>query len=208
MATLHSPHRSPVIDNSEHDLNRQFEHNNHHGASERPSSIDMALRLEHELDAEHEEPGDADADGHVRTHEPIDDVNLNDAEAVPGKQEEGGDANTNTGRPVSLDPLVLAGIVANLRADLSRATQERDALADTLHNAPSKEPELREALALLNEKCQELEREVDLLRKKGQDDEDAIHMLRTKVEESRCVIVSWVLVASSAEMNCLLTVVI
>lgn len=189
MATLPSPRRSPV-----HDVvgEHAFDHMHSSGAvaSElhgRPSSIDMALRLEHELDAEHEEldgPSHGASDGYGA----LDNVELNSSSAAASNDNNNNNnINMKPSRPVSLDPQVLAGIVANLRADLARTTQERDALADALQNTPSKEAELREALALLTEKCQELEEEVARLRRKSQDDEDAIHMLRTKVEESRYV---------------------
>lgn len=215
MATLRSPHRSPVLDDNEANeaatamsvYNTGFQREHGHersGDLGRPSSIDMALRLEHELDAEHEELGHADGDGRTQTSTPLEDVSLDDAEDSPSSRSAGAitgigptnsranatnlDSNANgSSRPVSLDPLVLAGIVANLRADLARVTQERDALTDTLNNAPGKEAELREALALLTERCQELEREVERLRRKSQDDDDAIQMLRSKVEESRYV---------------------
>ena len=209
MATLRSPHRSPVLDDNEGNeaatamnaYNTGFQHEHGHersGDLGRPSSIDMALRLEHELDAEDEELGHADVDGRTQTSTPLEDVSLDDAEDSPSSRSAGAfgptnsnannlDSNANGSRRVSLDPLVLAGIIANLRADLARVTQERDALTDTLNNAPGKEAELREALALLTERCQELEREVERLRRKSQDDDDAIQMLRSKVEESRYV---------------------
>ena len=86
---------------------------------------------------------------------------------------------------VSLDPVVLSGIVANLRQSLEDLTKERDALVDTVSQAHVREAELNEALALVTERCANYEVEVEGLKKKSQDDEEAISLLRSKVEESR-----------------------
>ena len=86
---------------------------------------------------------------------------------------------------VSLDPVVLSGIVANLRESMEELTKERDVLADTLGQAHAREADLKEALALVTERCEKVEAEVEGLRKKSQDDEEAISLLRSKVEESR-----------------------
>ncbi|KAI5122502.1 hypothetical protein M0805_001410 [Coniferiporia weirii] len=147
-------------DDSEHDLAQRIQQ--HTASPGRPSSIDMALNLERQLDAEHEEHEHEEGAFHGQDHQ-----------------------HGQGARPVSLDPLVLSSIVENLRAELARVAQERDALADALSSAPSREAELREALALLTERCTSLEQELERFRRKSQDDDDAINMLRTKVEESR-----------------------
>ncbi|KAH8116353.1 hypothetical protein DFH11DRAFT_1853034 [Phellopilus nigrolimitatus] len=163
----HSPHRrdrdnddgdDAVGHESDTDSNLARRIQQQAASAGRPSSIDMALNLERQLDAEHDPDhgnGDADAEGEAST------------------------------RPVSLDPLVLSSIVANLRAELARVSRERNDLVDALAASPSREAELREALALLTERCAALEAELERLRRKSQDDDDAINMLRTKVEESR-----------------------
>ncbi|THH09723.1 hypothetical protein EW145_g1804 [Phellinidium pouzarii] len=164
MSAQHSP--LDCFNDSDGDLAQRFQQ--HATLTGRPSSIDMALNLERQLVAEHED--------HEYEHERGHQVDMLDNW---GQQEEQGT------RPVSLDPLVLSGIVANLRTELARVARERDALADALAAAPSREAELREALALITERSVALESELEYFRKKSQDDEDAIQMLRNKVEESR-----------------------
>lgn len=126
----------------------------------RPSSIDMSLELERQLDAEH-------------------DHDLLDADGAKNS------SLALKSRPISLDPLVLSSIVAGLRENLAEMTKERDGLVETLSEAHTREAELKEAFALVTERSSALEVEVAELKKKSQDDEDAIQMLRTKVEESR-----------------------
>lgn len=141
--------------------------------SGRPASIDMSLELEHQLDNESEHEQDPDASDHHLSAK-------------------------SASRPVSLDPVILAGIVANLRQDLLERTKERDSLVEAVSEAHAREAELKEALALVTERCSKLEAEAAELSKKSQDDEDAIHMLRAKVEESRYASVLTCLVKSSA----------
>lgn len=160
---------------SELDLSRRV---NEQGR--RPASIDMALNLERELDDEHDEHdhdrkyGEASIPRQVRNGNGTEDLST-----VPDSDAEN--------RRVSLDPNVLQRIVANLRTELDRVTQEREALAESLASGPTREAELREALALLTERSAALEAEVDQLRRKSQEDDESIQMLRTKLEESRCV---------------------
>lgn len=184
-----SPSRSPKEDNKDspdgrpradtvdgEELVRQIQAA---ASTRRPSSIDMALSLEHELDAEHE-------------HDSNDELERAEDERTPVKTRitalnclQGGPEETAASRRVSLDPQVLARIVENLRQDLARVTQDRDALLEAQEGAPQREKELRDALDTLSAKYAALEAELEHLRRKGQEDEEQIHMLRTKVEESR-----------------------
>jgi chromosome segregation ATPase len=106
-------------------------------------------------------------------------------------EEEGDSSLTTSLQPqesnkrVSLDPVILTGIVSNLRASIEELTKERDGLVDTVAQAHAREAELKEALTLVTERCSSLEAEVEGLKRKSQDDEEAISLLRTKVEESR-----------------------
>lgn len=152
----------------------------------RPSSIAEALSLENDLDDEHE---------HEHTHEEEGTGN-EDEERTPVKTRVNGlglgrlgkePAETAADRRVSLDPHVLARIVENLRQDLTRVSQERDALQAAYEGAPLREKELKEALEKLTERNASLETEVDQLKRKSQEDEEQVSMLRTKVEESRYV---------------------
>ncbi|OCB89972.1 hypothetical protein A7U60_g2827 [Sanghuangporus baumii] len=148
-----------------------------HERQNRPASIDMALNLERELDDEHDF-----GDGHGRHSSTSIEASLFSGQEFANMDSE--DNLTNNDKRVSLDPQVLQRIVTNLRSELSRVQSERDALAEALAGAPTRERELREALDLLTEKSAKSEEELERLRRKSQDDEDAIQMLRTKLEES------------------------
>ncbi|KAL5536989.1 hypothetical protein ACEPAF_812 [Sanghuangporus sanghuang] len=149
-----------------------------HERQNRPASIDMALNLERELDDEHDF-----GDGHGRHSSTSIEASLFSGQEFANMDSE--DNLNNNDKRVSLDPQVLQRIVTNLRSELSRVQSERDALAEALAGAPTRERELREALDLLTEKSAKSEEELERLRRKSQDDEDAIQMLRTKLEESR-----------------------
>ena len=128
------------------------------------------VELERELDAHEDGPGA---------------IAITDARSTAGTVEEA--PGKDVSRRVSLDPEVLAGIVANLRAALDKSEEERDSLVERLGQAHSLEAELKEALAIITEKHTEAEKELTTLRKKNQDDEETIVVLRSKVEESRFV---------------------
>ncbi|EJD07485.1 uncharacterized protein FOMMEDRAFT_164445 [Fomitiporia mediterranea MF3/22] len=191
-------------ESEQEDLARRVQEQQH-----RPASIDMALNLERELDAEHDHHQEQDGynddggdgvydrqlDGRrrLRVRETTSGSSYSasageeaDIEEVPLNDSSAGSVSAaQANKRVSLDPQILQQLVANLRIELARTIQERDALAETLANAPTREAELREALSLLTDRCAKLESELEGLRKKSQDDEDQVNMLRTKLEESR-----------------------
>ncbi|RPD64302.1 hypothetical protein L226DRAFT_544892 [Lentinus tigrinus ALCF2SS1-7] len=117
--------------------------------STRPTSIDLSLELERELDAE----------------------------SLPN--------SPNPPRPQSLDTNVLASIVTQLRLSLAETTKERDALADKIAEAQTREEGMRETLEHVTEKCIRMENELEVAANQHKEDEETIAMLRTKVEESR-----------------------
>lgn len=161
MSTDNNIDRAYYHENDEH-LDFSSTHLEQHDIDHnRPSSIDMSLELERQLNEEHE----------GEQHSDLEAMNL----GGHGEKE----------RPISLDPVILSSIVAGLRGNLAEMTKERDGLVETLTLAHSREAELKEALALVTERCSVLEDEVAGLRRKSQDDDDAINMLRAKVEESR-----------------------
>ena len=158
MSVNHNPERAYYHENDDHIDFSSTHLEQHDNDRDRPSSIDMSLELERQLDAEHE------------------------AEQHP---DVGARSSDGKGRRVSLDPVILSGIVAGLRENLAEMTKERDGLVETLGLSHAREAELKEALALVTDRCSALENEVEELRKKSQDDDAAIHLLREKVEESR-----------------------
>ena len=86
---------------------------------------------------------------------------------------------------ISPDPLILAGIITNLRAELTEVAAERDSFSETASNADARESELRDALALVTGRAAALEEELAVLKLKNTADEETIAVLRSKVEESR-----------------------
>jgi hypothetical protein len=135
----------------------------HEPTSNRPFSIDLSLELERQLDME---PVSPNAAHQSFAHSP----------------------QTSQPNRESLDPLILASIIMQLRQSLEEVSKERDDLLNLVSSAHSQEAELKDALELMTEKATGMEDELSEARRKMKDDEDAIAMLRTKVEESRCVI--------------------
>ena len=135
----------------------------HEPTSNRPFSIDLSLELERQLDME---PMSSNAAHQSFAHSP----------------------QTSQPNRESLDPLILASIIMQLRQSLEEVSKERDDLLNLVSSAHSQEAELKDALELMTEKATGMEDELSEARRKMKDDEDAIAMLRTKVEESRCVI--------------------
>ena len=152
-------------------LNPFSAHNSSSSLHGRAHSIDMSIELEHQLQLEEEFTTTTINTTTATT------TNTTAAMLEPRAVE--------MDQRVSLDPVVLSGIVANLRESMEELTKERDVLADTLGQAHAREADLKEALALVTERCEKVEAEVEGLRKKSQDDEEAISLLRSKVEESR-----------------------
>ena len=90
-------------------------------------------------------------------------------------------------RPQSLDPLVLAHIITDLRSSLRATTRERDELAALLSQLHVREKDLTDTLGHMTDKCSKLQEELDNSNTKARDDENTISVLRSKVEESRYV---------------------
>ena len=93
----------------------------------------------------------------------------------------------NPPRPQSLDVNVLASIVTQLRFDLAEAIRQRDAHAEKLAEAETREQGMRETLDHVADKCLRMENDLEGAADQHKEDEETISMLRTKVEESRCV---------------------
>ncbi|KAF7770598.1 hypothetical protein Agabi119p4_6572 [Agaricus bisporus var. burnettii] len=85
----------------------------------------------------------------------------------------------------SLDPHVLAHIVAELRKTIEDMTKERNDLLKLLDSATMREASLQDTLQLMTEKATDYEEELSEAKKKIRQDEDDISLLRHKVEESR-----------------------
>ena len=152
-------------------LNPFSAHNSSSSLHGRAHSIDMSIELEHQLQLEEEFTTTT--------------TTTNTTTATTNTTAMVEPRTVEMDQRVSLDPVVLSGIVANLRESMEELTKERDVLADTLGQAHAREADLKEALALVTERCEKVEAEVEGLRKKSQDDEEAISLLRSKVEESR-----------------------
>src|ERR1700722_9958934 len=90
-----------------------------------------------------------------------------------------------TDRPQSLDPHILANLVAQLRHTVAEVTKERDALQHMLAYVTSQSAELKDNLQFITEKCAAMEVELEEAKKRTKEDEEAIGMLRSKVDESR-----------------------
>ena len=125
-------------------------------------SIDLSLELERQLDMESYPP--------TPPHN-------NEAHA----QQNGDQAIKRE----SMDPLVLAHIIKQLRQSLADVTKDRDELIQMAALSATHEAELQEALQQMTDKAVSMELELSDARKRIKDDEDSISMLRTKVEESR-----------------------
>ncbi len=126
---------------------------------DRVTSIDMALELERQL---HSEQDDDDAGNASSVNQP-------------------GLLNVDT----SPDPLILAGIITNLRHELAEVVAERDSLSKTASDAKQRDSELRDALAMVTGKASAMEDELTVLKLKNTADEETIAVLRSKVDESR-----------------------
>lgn len=87
----------------------------------------------------------------------------------------------------SLDPHVLAHIVAELRKTIEDMAKERNDLLKLLDSATMREASLQDTLQLMTEKATDYEEELSEAKKKIRQDEDDISLLRHKVEESRSV---------------------
>ncbi|KAI0343139.1 hypothetical protein BDW22DRAFT_1239605 [Trametopsis cervina] len=122
---------------------------------QRPSSIDLSLELERQLEI------DSLPNSPVVAHTRI------------------------TERPQSLDPQVLTSIVTQLRLALGEVTKERENLSQSLAESQAREHDLKDALHTVSERCLQLEAELVSVSEKGKEDADAVTMLRGKLEDSR-----------------------
>ena len=127
----------------------------HEEARNRPSSIDLSLELERQLEID----------------------SLPNTPDVPNTR--------FSERPQSLDPQVLASIVTQLRSSLTDVSKERDSLARTLSEVEEREANLKDALHTVSERCLNLERELTAATEKAKEETDAVTMLRGKLEDSR-----------------------
>ncbi len=132
----------------------------HEEARNRPSSIDLSLELERQLEID----------------------SLPNSPDVPNTR--------FSDRPQSLDPHVLASIVTQLRLSLTEVSRERDALAHTLAEVQERELNLKDALHTVSERCVQLEQDLTIVTEKSKEETDAVTMLRGKLEDSRYVTIT------------------
>lgn len=92
--------------------------------------------------------------------------------------------------PTSLDPSVLASLVASLKLTLDKTEAERDELKAQLGEAYNRELGLKDAFDNVSGKCLRLESELSTVVEKSKEDQDAVVMLRGKLEDSRFVCTS------------------
>ncbi|KAI0091796.1 hypothetical protein BDY19DRAFT_885524 [Irpex rosettiformis] len=127
----------------------------HEEARNRPSSIDLSLELERQLEID----------------------------SLPNTPDVS--QTRFTERPQSLDPHVLASIVTQLRLSLAEVSKERDDFSQTLSEVQEREANLKDALHTVSERCLKLEQDLAVVTEKRQEEADAVTMLRGKLEDSR-----------------------
>lgn len=86
----------------------------------------------------------------------------------------------------SLDPIILAHIVVQLRESIKELEGEKDDLVKQLTESHSRIAEFKETIALLTERCTTLGSDLETAQKKNKDDEEAISMLRSKGKAHVC----------------------